>query len=162
MKIKLFITGGTIDKNYNELTGELDYKETHIERMLEQARCRADLETEELMLVDSLDMTDSQRQEIVQVCNGTNNDRIVITHGTDTIVETAQLLANNVQDKTVVISGSMVPYVFGNSDALFNIGAAITAAQILAPGTYITMNGKVFTWDNVTKNRELGEFCTTD
>jgi L-asparaginase len=158
MKIKLLLTGGTIDKRYNELTGKLDYAKTHIQEMLTQARCRADIDIEELMLLDSLDMTEHQRQQILQTCSNMQEDRILITHGTDTIVETAQLLGKNIHNKTIVLFGSMIPYVFGGSDALFNFGAGITAVQTLDKGVYITMSGKVFQWDNVVKNRELGEF----
>ena len=159
MQIKLLLTGGTIDKRYNELTGELDYTETHVQKMLSQARSRVDLDIEELMLIDSLDITDAQRQQILQACNNVSGGgRILITHGTDTIVETAQLLGQNITDKTVVLFGSIIPFVFGGSDALFNFGAALTAVQTLDKGIYITMNGKVFDWDKVIKNRELGEF----
>ncbi|HVV25520.1 MAG TPA: asparaginase domain-containing protein [Candidatus Saccharimonadales bacterium] len=158
MQIKLFLTGGTIDKKYNELSGELDYKKTHIQEMLKQARSRLDIHIEELMLVDSLDMTDSQRQQILHACQSTDQHKIVITHGTDTMVETARLLGENIQDKTIVLFGSMIPFAFGGSDALFNFGAALAAAQTLGQGVYITMNGKIFEWDKVVKNRQLGEF----
>jgi L-asparaginase len=157
MKIKLFLTGGTIDKRYDELTGELNYTKTHVQEMLSQARCRVDLDIEELMLVDSLDITEDQRQQILQACSNSPADRIMITHGTDTIVKTAQLLGNNIQDKTIVLFGSMIPYVFGGSDALFNFGTALAAVQTLG-GVHISMNGKVLQWDKVVKNRELGEF----
>jgi L-asparaginase len=158
MTIKLILTGGTIDKKYNELTGELDYQDTHIQMLLDQARSRVDLEIDQLMLVDSLDMTEEQRAQIVKACIESDATQIVITHGTDTIVNTAQQLGNAMTDKTIVLVGSMVPYSFGGSDALFNVGAAITAVQILEPGVYVTMNGKIFTWDNVVKNKGLGEF----
>jgi len=137
MKIKLFLTGGTIDKRYDELTGELNYTKTHIRDMLNQARCRVDLDIEELMLIDSLDITEDQRQQILQACINSPADRIMITHGTDTIVKTAQLLGNNIQDKTVVLFGSMIPYVFGGSDALFNFGTALAAVQTLGGGGFI-------------------------
>lgn len=158
MQIKLLLTGGTIDKRYNELSGDMDYSETHIRQMLDQGRCRLDIDIEQLMLLDSLDITDERRQQILEACQNSQQDRIVITHGTDTIVETAQLLGKNIKDKTVVLVGAMIPYVFKGSDALFNLGSAITAVQILQPGVYITMNGKVFDWDKVFKNRQLGEF----
>lgn len=163
MKIRLILTGGTIDKRYNELTGELDYTDTHIDRMLGQARSRLDLTVEQPMLLDSLDMTKEQRHELLDRCESSIEKRIVITHGTDTIVQTAQLLGKNIKNKTVVLCGAMIPYAFGYSDALFNLGAAFTAVQTLGGGgVYITMNGKVFSWDNVSKNRELGEFEETD
>lgn len=150
MKIKLFLTGGTIDKRYNMFTGELDYTKTYIQEMLARARCRADIDIEELMLLDSLDMTEDQRQQILQACNDSSEARILITHGTDTIVKTAQLLGKNIQDKTIVLFGAMTPFVFG---------AALAAVQTLSGGgVHISMNGKIFQWDNVVKNRELGEF----
>lgn len=158
MKIKLLLTGGTIDKQYNELTGEFDYTETHIHEALKQGRCRADVDIEQLMLTDSLDMTDSQRQVVLNACVNAAEDRLVITHGTDTMAQTAELLGVNIHNKVIVLTGAMVPYAFGESDALFNLGSAITAVQILDYGVYVAMNGKIFSWDNVTKNRALGEF----
>jgi L-asparaginase len=134
MKIKLFLTGGTIDKGYNELTGELTYTKTRIQEMLSQARARVDLDIEELMLLDSLDMTEGERQKILEACTSTAEDKILITHGTDTIVKTAQLLGKNIQDKTIVLFGSMIPFAFGGSDALFNFGAAVAAVQTLGGG----------------------------
>jgi L-asparaginase len=158
MPIKLILTGGTIDQKYNELTGELGYDKTHIDEMLDQARSRIDLDVQKLMLLNSLDITNEQRQQILKTCKEHPGDQIVITHGTDTIVETASLLGKNIHDKTIVLLGSMIPFAFGDSDALFNLGAALTAVQTLRPGVYITMNGKIFDWDKVVKNRELGEF----
>jgi L-asparaginase len=158
MKIKLFVTGGTIDKQYNELTGKLDEESTATSKMLKQSRLRVAVDIEQLMLVDSLDMTENQRHQILDACRKTEAKRIVITHGTDTMVQTAELLGQSIQDKTVVLVGAMIPYEFGGSDALFNIGCAITAAQTLKAGVYITMNGNIFMWDNVVKNNELGEF----
>jgi L-asparaginase len=158
MPIKLILTGGTIDQKYNELTGELGYDKTHIDEMLDQARSRIDLDVQELMLLNSLDITEGQRQQILKTCKEHSGDQMVITHGTDTIVETASLLGKNIHDKTIVLLGSMIPFAFGDSDALFNLGAALTAVQTLRPGVYITMNGKIFDWDKVVKNRELGEF----
>jgi L-asparaginase len=160
MKIKLFLTGGTIDKQYNLLAGDMDYQKTHIQEMIDQARSRVDLDIEELMLLDSLDMTEDQRQQILEACLNAPEDRILITHGTDTIVKTAQLLGENIKGKTVVLFGSMIPYVFGGSDALFNWGGGLIAVQTLFNGVYIVMYGKVFQWDNVIKNRKIGEFQT--
>jgi L-asparaginase len=162
MQIKLLLTGGTIDKQYNYLTAEMDYVNTHIRQMLKQARSRVDLDIEQLMLLDSLEITETQRQQIVERCLASQTNKVVVTHGTDTIVQTAKKLAGGgVSDtKTVVLVGSMIPYVFKGSDALFNLGAAITAVQLLGPGVFITMNGKIFSWDNVIKNREIGEFQT--
>ncbi len=158
MQIKLFLTGGTIDKRYNELSGDMDYDKTHVNEMLSQARSRLDIEIEELMLLDSLDITETQRQQILRSCDDAEQDKIIITHGTDTIVETAQLLGENIKDKTIVLFGSMIPFVFGGSDALFNFGTALAAVQTLDKGVYVTMNGKIFDWDKVVKNRQLGEF----
>jgi L-asparaginase len=158
MKIKLFITGGTIDARYNYLKGKVDYDKTHIEDMLSQGRTRVKIDIEQLMLVDSGDITDENRQQILEKCNHADTDKIVITHGTDTLVKTAQLLGENIKDKTIVLVGSMIPYAFKGSDALFNLGAAVTAVQILDKGVFVAMNCKVFTWDNVKKNFDLGEF----
>jgi L-asparaginase len=162
MKIKLLLTGGTIDKVYNELEENLIHSKTHVQRMLEQGRCKADIEMQEVMLVDSDRMTDEQRHHILEVCQSADTNRIVITHGTGTMAKTAHLLGENMRGKTIILVGAMIPYMVGNSDALFNLGAAITAVQLLDPGVYITMNGKVFGWENVTKNKEIGEFVTLD
>jgi len=161
MKIKVLITGGTIDKEYDELTGELVFKKSNIVEMLKQARSKVEVSIDTVMLIDSLDMTDNDRQKILVACRNMPEDRVVITHGTDTMVQTAQLLGRNITDKTIVLVGAMIPYAFGNSDALFNLGCAITAVQALGRGVYITMNGKIFSWDNVTKNKKLGEFQAT-
>ncbi len=158
MKIKLLITGGTIDKRYNELTAELDYDKTRIQNMLDEARSRADIDIEQLMLLDSLDITEDQRQQILQAVVNASEENIIITHGTDTMVKTAELLAKNIKDRTVVLTGSMIPYTFKDTDALFNLGAALAAVQALDSGVYVVMNGIIFSWNNVTKNKELGEF----
>jgi len=156
--IKIIITGGTLDKRYNELSGELEFPQTHIPEMLKQARCTAELECQTLMLKDSLEMTMADREAIKQACSISNTKQIIITHGTDTMVETAKYLANNRQDKTIVLVGAMVPYKIKHSDALFNLGCAVTAVQLLKDGVYITMNGKVFDWDEVNKNKQQGKF----
>lgn len=162
MKINIFITGGTIDSQYNELNGKLIYTRTspssHLDGMLKVARCTAEIETEILMLKDSLEMTDSDRTKILQKCEERKGDKIIITHGTDTMVETAKVLGENVKNKTIVLLGAMIPYSFGNSDSLFNLGCAISAVQLLPKGVYITMNGKIFPFNNVRKNRTLGVF----
>ena len=160
MKIKLLITGGTIDKSYNMNNGELHFVDSHIPSMLSEARCRAALTIETLMLKDSLEMTDQDRQLISAHCQNCAESHIVITHGTDTMVDTALELARTVSDKTIVLAGAMVPYVFNKSDALFNLGSAVTAVQCLQPGIYIAMNGRVFDADNVVKNRDEGIFET--
>jgi L-asparaginase len=158
MTIKLIITGGTIDKHYNELNGELSFTETHIQQMLIQTRCQLDLDIEVLMLKDSLEMTDEDRETILHACSNTKADKIVITHGTDTMTDTAKTLGKHIQDKSIALLGAMIPYELKNSDALFNLGCALTAVQCLESGIYITMNGKVFPWDQVEKNRQAGIF----
>jgi len=126
--------------------------------MLAQGRAKLEISPETVMLKDSLDMDDNDRQQILKSCVACGESQIVITHGTDTMVETSQVLAAEIKDKTIVLLGAMVPYQFKNSDALFNLGCAITAVQTLENGVYITMNGKVFNFDEVSKNKELGEF----
>lgn len=161
MTIKLFLTGGTIDKEYNELNGELGFSKTHIKSMLKQARCDIELDIQQLMLLDSLQMTDQHRQKIVTACQSIPNKKIIITHGTDTMVETAKALAKQIHDKTIVLLGAMIPYILKESDALFNLGCAVSAVQCLDAGVYITMNGKIFCWNKVRKNREAGRFEST-
>jgi L-asparaginase len=156
--IRVFITGGTFDKEYDELHGRLYFKDTHIHEMLRLGRCRLDVAVRTLMMVDSLDMSDADRALILENCRQVPEERIVVTHGTDTMVETAKLLAENLTGKTVVLTGAMIPYAFGSSDGLFNLGSALSFAQALPSGVYIAMNGRCFTWDNVAKNRSAGIF----
>jgi L-asparaginase len=156
--IRILVTGGTFDKEYDEIGGSLFFKETHVPEMLRLGRCRAPVTVETLMLVDSLHMTAGDRARIAERCLSSPEDRIVITHGTDTMVETAAALAKAVSGKTIVLTGAMVPYAFGSSDGLFNLGSAISFVQVLDPGVYIAMNGTHFTWNNVKKNRESGTF----
>ena len=158
MSIKLFITGGTVDKQYNPLNGELVFVKTHLSEMLEQAKNKIDVEQEFVMLKDSLDMDDNDRAMILEKCKVAKEEKILITHGTDTMVETAQVLGKSISNKTIVLTGAMVPFSFGKTDALFNLGTAIAAVQVLSSGVFITMNGKIFPWDNVRKNKEIGEF----
>jgi L-asparaginase len=160
MKIKLLITGGTIDKSYNMNNGELHFVDSHIPSMLTEARCKAEFELDKILLKDSLDMDDDDRELILQKVQSCEQSRIIITHGTDTMAQTAQMLAQQVEHKTVVLTGAMIPYVFEKSDSLFNLGSAFSAVQCLPAGVYITMNGKVFNADNVIKNREKGIFET--
>jgi len=162
MTIKLLITGGTIDKQYNELDGELIFTQSGVEDMLAQGRTKLDITFETVMLKDSLDMNDDDRQLILAACLACDESQIVITHGTDTMVETSRVLAAEIKDKTIVLLGAMVPYTFKKSDALFNLGCAVAAVQTLESGVYITMNGKIFNYDEVIKNRELGEFKHRD
>lgn len=158
MAIRILITGGTFDKEYDEINGRLYFRDTHVLEMLRLGRCRLRTEIRTVMMIDSLDMTDADRAAILDQCRRCPEDKIVITHGTDTMVETAQVLAASVKDKTIVMTGAMVPYAFGSSDGLFNLGSALSFVQALPPGVYIAMNGMYFTWDNVRKNRELGVF----
>jgi L-asparaginase len=158
MTIRLLVTGGTFDKQYNELDGSLAFRETHVEHVLARGRCKLDLATEVLMLIDSLDMTDAHRARIVEACRTCAESQVVITHGTDTMIETARTLAAAVPSKTIVLTGAMVPYAFGSSDGLFNLGSALSFVQVLPPGVYVAMNGHWFSWDQVRKNRELGVF----
>ena len=158
MSVRIFITGGTFDKTYNELTGKLYFKDSHLPEMLELGRCLVPVEIRTLMMIDSLEMEDMDRDLIARHCMEADEDKIIITHGTDTMVETAHALAVGVTDKTVVLTGAMIPYEIANSDALFNLGFACGVAQILTPGVYVAMNGKVFPWDDVQKNRAAGVF----
>ncbi len=156
--IRVFVTGGTFDKEYDELTGRLFFKDTHLPEMLRLARCRAPLALQTLMMVDSLDMTEAERARLVEECRRCPEARIVITHGTDTMVETARALLAAGLGKTVVLTGAMVPYAFGSSDGLFNLGSALSFAQVLAPGVYVAMNGRCFQGDRVRKDRVHGIF----
>ena len=158
MTIRLLITGGTIDKQYNEIDGELIFTQSGVEEMLAQGRAKLDITFETVMLKDSLDMNDNDRQQILAACHACDESQIVITHGTDTMVETSRVLAAEVKNKTIVLLGAMIPYTFKNSDALFNLGCAMAAVQTLECGVYITMNGKVFNYDEVIKNKAVGEF----
>lgn len=158
MSIRLFVTGGTFDKEYDEIRGRLYFNDTHLPEMLELGRCRLDVEIRTLMMIDSLDMTDADRELIARQCRDAPEDRIVVTHGTDTMVRTAAVLAEAVADKTIVLTGAMIPFAFGSSDGLFNLGGALAVVQVLPPGVYVLMNGRVFDWDGVRKNRETGYF----
>jgi len=158
MTIKLFITGGTFDKEYNELNGELFFRKTHLEEMLRLGRSRLPVKVKTLMMIDSLLMKPSHRARILRECRAAKEKHIVVTHGTDTMPETARLLGRHITDKTVVLTGAMVPYKFGSSDGMFNLGSALSFAQVLPPGVYIAMNGRFFNWNNVRKNKAKGEF----
>jgi L-asparaginase len=158
MSIRIFITGGTFDKEYNELNGKLYFKDTHINELLKLGRCRVDVDIRTLMMVDSLEMTEDDRQLIARQCQNSDEDKIIITHGTDTMAETAAVLAKETTDKTIVLTGAMIPYKFGSSDGLFNLGSALAFVQALPKGVYVAMNGRYFTWDNVRKNKQTGGF----
>ena len=157
--IRILVTGGTFDKEYDELSGRLYFKDTHIPEMLTRGRCRLDVVVETVMLIDSLDMGDDDRAGVVRRCAHARETCIVITHGTDTMVDTARVLAGaRLEGRTIVLTGAMVPYAFGSSDGLFNLGSALSFAQVLPPGVYVAMNGQYFRWDGVRKNRETGVF----
>ena len=160
MKIRLFITGGTIDKVYNKSNGELEFDKTHFPEILSRARVEVDLLIEELLFIDSLDMVEADRGLILEKCAQCEERFILITHGTDTMCETARLLGESSIDKTIVLFGSMVPYAVSNSDAFFNFGCALGSLQLLETGVYIAMNGRVLPWNDVEKNRSLGIFQT--
>jgi L-asparaginase len=157
-RVRILATGGTFDKEYNELDGRLFFRETHLPEMLRLGRCRTPVVVETLMLMDRLDMTLADRKRILAACSKAREKRLVVTHGTDTMVETAKVLGRERWDKTIVLTGAMVPYKFGSSDGLFNLGSALSFAQALPPGVYVAMNGRVFPWDGVRKNRAKGEF----
>ena len=156
--IRIFVTGGTFDKTYDEIRGQLAFKDTHLPEMLKLGRSRVEVTIRTLMMIDSLEMTDADRELVVRNCSQCPESRIVITHGTDTMVETAAALAAGVSGKTIVLTGAMIPYAFGSSDGLFNLGSALSFVQVLPPGVYLAMNGQHFAWDRVRKNRETGVF----
>ena len=158
MSIRIFVTGGTFDKEYNELNGQLHFQKTLIPDLLEMGRSRLDIEVSTLMMIDSLEMTDETRRLIVEACSEANQDKIIITPGTDTMCQTASMMAKLNLNKTIVLTGAMIPIRFGSSDGLFNLGSALAYVQSLPPGVYIAMNGRYFQWDNVRKNRETGYF----
>ena len=159
MAIRIFITGGTFDKAYNELNGSLFFKDTHVAEILKLGRSNVPVEMTTLMMMDSLEMKERDRATIAGYCKGAWENKIIVTHGTDTMVETAKMIAKEVTNKTVVLTGAMIPYQFRSSDGLFNMGNAIAFVQVLPPGVYIAMNGRYFHWDNVYKNKMTGEFC---
>ena len=162
MAIRILVTGGTFDKEYDELTGRLFFKDTHLPAMLSRGRCRLEVTVETAMMIDSLELDEAGRAEIVDRCRQAPETGVVITHGTDTMVETARALAHaKLATKTVVLTGAMIPYAFGSSDGLFNLGSALSFVQVLAPGVYVAMNGQHFTWDGVRKNKATGVFEST-
>ncbi|MCC6650273.1 MAG: asparaginase [Candidatus Eisenbacteria bacterium] len=158
MKMRVLVTGGTFDKEYNELNGELFFKDTHLREMLRLGRCHLDLDVQMLMMIDSLEMTDERREIVYRHCIEAADERIVITHGTDTMEITARYLGERLKDQTVVLTGAMVPYTFGSSDGLFNLGSALAFAQSMPHGVYVAMNGRCFDWHNVRKDRSTGRF----
>jgi len=158
MTIQILATGGTFEKEYNEITGKLFFTDTHLTEMLKMGRSRIDVDIKKLMLKDSFNLSDKDRKLIVQSCINSTSDRILITHGTDTMVQTATEIAKKVKNKTIILTGAMIPYKFGGSDGLFNLGSSLAFLQALPKGVYISMNGQYFQWNNVIKNTELGRF----
>ena len=156
--IRIIITGGTFDKEYNEIEGKLDFEETHVPEMLQLGRCNLDIDVRTIMMIDSLEMTDADREIILHSCSKADERRIIITHGTDTMPETARYIARANLDKTIILTGAMIPYKFGSSDGFFNLGASIAFAQTLPHGVYVCMNGRYYHWDNVRKNKKTGFF----
>lgn len=158
MTIRIFITGGTFDKEYNELNGSLYFKDTHLPEMLQLGRCEVEVEIRTLMMIDSLEMNEEDRNLIIYQCQNCDDDKIIITHGTDTMTQTAELLAKKQINKTIVLTGAMIPYKFGSSDGLFNLGSAIAFVQTLPHGVYVAMNGQYFKAGEVRKNKQTGTF----
>jgi L-asparaginase len=162
--IRIIVTGGTFDKEYDELNGTLFFRKTHVPEMLRLGRSRVDVTIDTLFMIDSLDMTDDDRERIVEACRRAAEPRIVVTHGTDTMVETARAIATrggpDIDGRTIVLTGAMVPYAFGSSDGLFNLGSALSFVQTLPPGVYVAMNGRYFGWDAVAKDRTAGVFVS--
>lgn len=158
MRLRILVTGGTFDKEYDEIAGSLSFRETHLPEMLALGRCRLDLVVQTVVMVDSLQMTHAERELVVAACRECPEQHLVVTHGTDTMVQTAEAIARDVGHKTVVLTGAMVPYDFGSSDGLFNLGSALSFAQVLPPGVYVAMNGRSYAWNNVKKDRETGVF----
>ena len=158
MPVRILITGGTFDKEYDEITGKLYFKDTHMQEILDLGRSKLEVKIRTLMLLDSLEMTDHDRDVILDNCRRVSENQIVITHGTDTMTETGKVIANAKLEKTIILTGAMIPYKFGSSDGLFNFGGALAFAQALPHGVYIAMNGRYFDWDKVEKNKKTGVF----
>lgn len=158
MRIRILITGGTFDKRYDELKGKLTFKKTHLPQVLKQVRVTVPVKMEINQLIDSLHMNEESRKRILNACKKSREKNILITHGTDTMVETARMLGRARLKKTIVVTGAMIPYTVHNSDSVFNLGCALSAVQIAKPGVYVAMNGQIFTWDNVKKNYLKGVF----
>jgi len=158
--VQVFVTGGTFDKEYNYITGELFFKDTHLKEMFQRGRCEVEIDIKTLMMMDSLEMRDEDIAIILYNCTKTPATQILLTHGTDRMVDTARALAAaNISDKTIVLTGAMIPYAFGtSSDGFFNLGSALAFVQVLPPGVYVVMNGRYFNWDRVRKNRQTGTF----
>jgi L-asparaginase len=158
MNIKIIVTGGTFDKEYNKRTGELFFNKTHIPEMLKLGRSRLELKIVTLMMCDSLKLTDSDVNIILKECRDSKEDKILVTHGTDKMVNTAKILGQHIKNKTIVLTGAIIPYAFGSSDGMFNLGSALAFVQTLPYGVYISMNGRIFNWNNARKNKENDNF----
>ncbi|MFH2104942.1 MAG: asparaginase domain-containing protein [Parcubacteria group bacterium] len=161
MAIKIFVTGGTFDKEHDPISENFVFNETHVPALLKRSRSIVDTKVRTVMLIDSLEITKSDQEIILKACEDAEENKIVVTHGTSNMEKTAQFFGENlekIKDKTIILTGAMIPYAFRNSDAMFNMGAALAFVQTLPPGVYIAMNGKYHSWDNVTKNTELGLF----
>lgn len=156
--IRIFITGGTFDKEYDEINGQLFFKDSHLPEMLRLGSCSVQTELRTLMMIDSLEMKETDREQILTSCRQVDEECVVITHGTDTMELTARTLGGARLAKTIVLTGAMVPYKFGSSDGLFNLGSALAFVQTLPHGVYVAMNGRYLSWENVTKDRRTGEF----
>ncbi len=163
--IRIITTGGTFDKLYDEIRGELTFKDSHLPRILEQSRCTIKINVENCLAIDSLYMNEEHRLKVAASCKASPENKIVVIHGTDTMVQTANVIAEKLGkdiDKTIVLTGAMVPYALESSDSVFNLGCAITAVQLKQPGVYICMCGRIFDYNNVRKNREKGIFEALD
>ncbi len=158
MAIRILITGGTFDKEYDEINGKLDFEETHVPEMLKLGRNAVPTEVRTIMMIDSLDMTNADREVILHNIKSVPEQQIILTHGTDTMAETAAYIAKENIEKTVVLTGAMIPYKFGSSDGFFNLGSAMAFVQVLPVGVYVVMNGRYYSWDNVRKNKKTGFF----
>ncbi len=158
MAIKILVTGGTFDKEYDEINGRLYFKNTHLPELIELGRCKLDIEVRTIMMIDSLDMTDEDRKMILSYCEKSTEEQIIITHGTDTMEATAKVLGKAQLKKTIILTGALIPIKFGSSDGLFNLGSALAFVQTLPHGVYVAMQGKYFLWKNVRKNRSSGIF----
>ena len=156
--VRIIVTGGTFDKHYDAIKGELTFKESHLPAILQQARVTVPVAIEVNQLIDSLHMTDEHREGVLAACSAAPEKSIVVVHGTDTMAETAQVVGRAALDKAIVFTGAMIPYSVQGSDALFNLGFAVAAAQVMAPGTYVAMNARVFSWDAVRKDKASGQF----
>jgi len=157
--IQIFITGGTFDKEYNFISGELTFSKTHVNEMLKRGRCAVDVDVRTIMMKDSLNITEQDRQLMLEACLSTSHEQVILTHGTDTMVQTAAFLASANVEKTIILTGAMIPYTFGtSSDGFFNLGSAIAFVQCKNPGVYVVMNGRCFSWDDVNKNYNTGFF----